>query len=178
MRLSLTVWTDAKSQLSQVLRPGPGNQANGAGKALSAEAEWTSAVRFTLCALRCALYAVRFTWALYMGALVAARYNPDLKAFREKLAAAGEPKMVALVAVARKLLTILNAILRDQTPGRAQNTRPTRQSLPKGCNALRKPEFSARQCLPCSRNVPLGCAAAGRGGHDLRSSVGLETLRH
>jgi transposase len=57
-----------------------------------------------------------------MGALVAARYNPDLKAFREKLVAAGELKMVALVAVARKLLTILNAILRDQAPGRAQNT--------------------------------------------------------
>jgi transposase len=54
--------------------------------------------------------------------LVAARYNPDLKAFREKLVAAGELKMVALVAVARKLLTILNAILRDQAPGRAQNT--------------------------------------------------------
>jgi transposase len=59
--------------------------------------------------------------ALYMGALVAARYNPELKAFRDKLVAAGKPKMVALVAVARKLLTILNAILRDQTPWRAQN---------------------------------------------------------
>jgi transposase len=56
-----------------------------------------------------------------MGALVAARYNPELKAFRDKLVAAGKPKMVALVAVARKLLTILHAILRDQTPWRAQN---------------------------------------------------------
>jgi transposase len=54
--------------------------------------------------------------ALYMGALVAARYNPVLKAFFARLRAAGKPKMVALIAVARKLLTILNAILRDNRP--------------------------------------------------------------
>lgn len=53
---------------------------------------------------------------LYMGALVAARYNSALRAFYDHLLAAGKPKMVALVAVARKLLTILNAILRDQKP--------------------------------------------------------------
>ena len=54
--------------------------------------------------------------ALFMGAMVAARHNPTLKAFRDKLVAAGKPKMVALVATARKLLTILNAILRSSTP--------------------------------------------------------------
>lgn len=54
--------------------------------------------------------------ALYMGALVAARYNPVLKVFFARLRAAGKPKMVALIAVARKLLTILNAILRDNRP--------------------------------------------------------------
>ncbi len=54
--------------------------------------------------------------ALFMGAMVAARHNPALKAFRDKLVAAGKPKMVALIAVARKLLTILNAILRDKKP--------------------------------------------------------------
>lgn len=54
--------------------------------------------------------------ALYMGALVAARHNPALKAFRDRLVARGKPKIVAIVAVARKLLTILNAILRDQKP--------------------------------------------------------------
>lgn len=59
--------------------------------------------------------------ALYMGAMVAARRNPILKAFRDKLVAAGKPKMVALVAVARKLLTMLNAILRDQTPWQPKN---------------------------------------------------------
>ena len=54
--------------------------------------------------------------ALFLAALVAARHNPTLKAFRQRLVDAGKPKMVAIVAVARKLLTILNAILRDQKP--------------------------------------------------------------
>lgn len=54
--------------------------------------------------------------ALFMGALVAARHNPVLKAFRDRLVDAGKPKIVAIIAVARKLLTILNAILRDQKP--------------------------------------------------------------
>lgn len=54
--------------------------------------------------------------ALHMGAVTAIRHNPTLKAFRDRLIAAGKPKMVALVAVARKLLTILNAIIRDRTP--------------------------------------------------------------
>ena len=54
--------------------------------------------------------------SLFVGAMVAARYNPQLKRFRDKLVAAGKPKRVALVAVARKLITILNAILRDRRP--------------------------------------------------------------
>lgn len=54
--------------------------------------------------------------ALYMGALVAKRHNPVLRPFFDRLVAAGKPKMVALIAVARKLLTILNAILRDKRP--------------------------------------------------------------
>ncbi|MFL5176364.1 MAG: IS110 family transposase, partial [Microvirga sp.] len=53
---------------------------------------------------------------LILAALVASRPNPVLKPFRDHLRAAGKPKMVALIAVARKLLTILNAILRDQKP--------------------------------------------------------------
>jgi transposase len=53
---------------------------------------------------------------LFMGALVAKQHNPILKAFFDRLIAAGKPKMVALIAVARKLLTILNAILRDNRP--------------------------------------------------------------
>jgi transposase len=51
-----------------------------------------------------------------MAALVAARWNPVLRAFYSRLRAAGKPGKVALVAVARKLLTILNAMLRDQRP--------------------------------------------------------------
>lgn len=54
--------------------------------------------------------------ALFMAAMVAARHNPVLKRFRDKLVAAGKPKLVAIIAVARKLLIILNAILRDKTP--------------------------------------------------------------
>lgn len=53
---------------------------------------------------------------LYMGAISAARFNPILQVFYERLVAAGKPKIVALVAVARRLITILNAILRDHRP--------------------------------------------------------------
>jgi transposase len=53
---------------------------------------------------------------LFMAALVASRHNPVLRAFRDRLVAAGKPKIVALVATMRKLLTILNAIIRDQKP--------------------------------------------------------------
>ena len=58
--------------------------------------------------------------ALFMGAMVASRHNPALKAFRDKLVAAGKPKLVALIATARKLVTILNAIIRDKQPWREQ----------------------------------------------------------
>ncbi|HEY7800637.1 MAG TPA: IS110 family transposase [Hyphomonadaceae bacterium] len=53
---------------------------------------------------------------LFTAALVAARHNDELKTFHQRLIAAGKPKMVALIAVARKLLTMLNAILRDNRP--------------------------------------------------------------
>lgn len=51
---------------------------------------------------------------LFMAALVATRHNPVLKAFYGHLLQAGKPKMLALLAVARRLLVILNAILRDK----------------------------------------------------------------
>lgn len=54
--------------------------------------------------------------ALFIAALVAAHHNPTLKAFYDRLVAAGKPKKLALTAVARKLLAILNAIIRDQKP--------------------------------------------------------------
>lgn len=58
--------------------------------------------------------------ALFMGAMVAARCNPALKTFRDRLVAAGKPKLLALVATARKLLTILNAMIRDKQPWQKQ----------------------------------------------------------
>jgi len=54
--------------------------------------------------------------ALFIAAMVACRYNPVLKPFYERLVAAGKPKVLAIIAVARKLITILNAILRDKKP--------------------------------------------------------------
>jgi transposase len=54
--------------------------------------------------------------ALFMGAMVARRHNPALKTFFDRLLTAGKPRMLALAAVARELLTILNAILRDRRP--------------------------------------------------------------
>jgi transposase len=54
--------------------------------------------------------------ALYMGALVATRHNPVIRAFYQRLLAAGKPKKVALTACMRKLLIILNAMVRHQAP--------------------------------------------------------------
>jgi transposase len=51
---------------------------------------------------------------LYMAALVATRHNPHIKEFYGWLLDAGKPKKVALVACMRKLLTILNALMRDR----------------------------------------------------------------
>lgn len=53
--------------------------------------------------------------ALYMAALVATRFNPVILAFYQRLCAAGKPKKVALTACMRKLLTILNAMLKHRT---------------------------------------------------------------
>jgi transposase len=57
--------------------------------------------------------------ALYMAALVATKRNALIRAFYERLLAAGKPKKVALVACLRKLLTILNHIVRTGQPWRA-----------------------------------------------------------
>ena len=54
--------------------------------------------------------------ALYMAAIVAARFNPIIRAFYQRLRAAGKAKKVALVACMRKLLTIVNAMLKHRTP--------------------------------------------------------------
>jgi transposase len=57
---------------------------------------------------------------LYMGTLVAVRHNPVLKAFYERLCRAGKVKKVALIACMRKLLTILNAMVKHHKPWHVQ----------------------------------------------------------
>ena len=56
----------------------------------------------------------------YMGTLVATRFHPRIKAFYERLLAAGKVKKVALTACRRKFLTILNAMLKHRTPWQVQ----------------------------------------------------------
>lgn len=57
--------------------------------------------------------------ALYVAAFIATRYAPRFKAFFTKLITAGKPRKLARIAVARKILTVLNAILRDHKPFQA-----------------------------------------------------------
>jgi transposase len=57
---------------------------------------------------------------LYMATLSAVRFNPTLRAFYEHLLGLGKPKKVALVACMRKLLVILNAMVRDHQPFRTE----------------------------------------------------------
>ena len=67
---------------------------------------------------------LRHTWGgrasvrrvLYMAALVATRWNPVIRTFYRRLLALGKPKKVALIACTRKLLTILNTMLRTKQP--------------------------------------------------------------
>lgn len=53
---------------------------------------------------------------LFMAAQAAAIWNPTLKAFKQRLLAKGKPPKVAIVAVMRKLIVTLNAMLRDNAP--------------------------------------------------------------
>ena len=53
---------------------------------------------------------------MYMATVAASRCNPVIKAFYQRLRAAGKPAKVALTACMRKLLTILNAMLKTKTP--------------------------------------------------------------
>lgn len=58
--------------------------------------------------------------ALYMGTLAAIRHNPVIKAFHERMIAAGKEKKVAITACMHKLLIILNAIIKNSTPWNPQ----------------------------------------------------------
>ena len=57
----------------------------------------------------------RIRAALYMGALVASRFNPVIRDFYQRLLAAGKPKKLALTACMRKLLIILNSMLKHRS---------------------------------------------------------------
>ena len=72
------------------------------------------------------LRGIRTTWGgrsgvratLYMATLCATRYNPAIREFYERLVAAGKPTKVAITACMRKLLAILNAMIKHATPWR------------------------------------------------------------
>lgn len=74
----------------------------------------------------------RHTWggrarvrsALYMAALVGTKHNPLIKQYYQRLLGAGKAKKVALVACMRKLLTILNAMIRDNQPWKYEPQSP------------------------------------------------------
>ncbi len=61
----------------------------------------------------------RVRQVLYMAAVAASRFNPVIRTFYQRLLASGKRRKVALVACMRKLLTILNAMIRDMQPWRA-----------------------------------------------------------
>ena len=63
----------------------------------------------------------RVRQVLYMATLVAARSNPVIKAFYERLCAAGKAKKTAITACMRKLLVILNSMLKHGTPSGAHH---------------------------------------------------------
>ncbi len=65
----------------------------------------------------------RIRAVLYMGALVASRFNPVIRDFYQRLLAAGKPKKVALTACMRKLLVILNSMFKWRSPWSAERVR-------------------------------------------------------
>jgi transposase len=62
--------------------------------------------------------------ALYMSVMAGIRYNDQIQSFYRRLQEQGKPAKVALVACMRKLLTILNAVIRDHTSWQPQSATP------------------------------------------------------
>jgi transposase len=62
--------------------------------------------------------------AFYMAAIVATRYNPVIKTFYQRLCQAGKAKKLAVTACMRKLLIILNAMVKSRTPWRVAASQP------------------------------------------------------
>ena len=74
--------------------------------------------------------------ALYMAALIASRYNPVIRDFYVRLCTAGKPKKVALAACMRKLLLILNSMIKHEE--RCNASHVERQSVLIGAGRLRQ----------------------------------------
>lgn len=106
--------------------------------------------------------------SLYMAALVAAHHNPVLSVFYEKLLAKGKPRKLALAAVMRKLIVLLNRIAQDEAfiplsgGGKAKTT----------CRKTRKQKESAK-------GRPLSDAPSGKTNQVIRNSLrgGLASAR-
>ena len=82
---------------------------------------------------------------LYMATLTASRHNPTIEEFYERLVANGKPKKVALVACMRKLLTILNAVLKHRVPWRPPHA--LTPWLQRQLLFLGRPTFGARPAV-------------------------------
>ena len=102
-----------------------------------------------------------------MGALVASRHNPAIRDFYQRLLAAGKPKKVALVASMRKLLVILNGMLKHGSPDSLQCLWVNRSTsgmfnFARACVArdliLRHKDFAPAAVAACCRTVR--CSAA------------------
>ena len=89
---------------------------------------------------------------VFVGGMVAARHDPEIKAFRDRLVQAGKPKLVALVATARKLLTILNAIIATNSHGANKPLDPkdSRSPQPSPRKREREPRRRAELRAQCT----------------------------
>lgn len=88
---------------------------------------------------------------LYMAALVATRHNPMIKRFYQRLLAKGKPKKLALLAAMRKLLTILNDMVRRGEPWRAETPHAETPNQAQRKEATTAPSLNEdRDRLTCS----------------------------
>lgn len=86
--------------------------------------------------------------ALYMATLVATRFNPDIKAFYQRLIKAGKKPKVALTACMRKLITILNAMLKTAKNWMSQDNMELEKKTAHNAGASKKTAPHAQTCTP------------------------------
>ncbi len=90
---------------------------------------------------------------LYMAALIACRCNPELRAFHDRLAAAGKKAKLVIVAVMRKIITILNAMLRDNLGSIARSAGTSCRSHDKPLAHRASRVKAAAACSPEARTA-------------------------